>query len=162
MNCLVRNVRLQDIIFSKAGTIKLSFKAKRYFEQSWKSLNYFDNLFLQIFFALLCHLKKSTYTGDCQPSNFTFCRIITWVRYPITVRRYISISRYESSDLNKFRYLAATNSVTKSVILSSKFLSLQSIFQIHWFQFVLSLYSLFLCLSVFRNWQTNTQWVSMK
>lgn len=76
-------------------------------------MNYFDNLFLQIFFALLCHLKNSTRTGDCQPSNLTFCGITTRVRYPITVRRYISFSRYESSGLNKFRYLAATNSITK-------------------------------------------------
>ena len=58
MNCLVRNVRLQDIIFSKAGTIKLSFKAKRYFEQSWKSLNYFDNLFLQYFLLFYATLKN--------------------------------------------------------------------------------------------------------
>ena len=44
---------------------------------------------------------------------FAFCGITTRVRYPISVRRYISFSRYESSVLNKFRYLAATNSVTK-------------------------------------------------
>ena len=75
-------------------------------------MNYFDNLFLQ-YFLLFCATLKNPPVLVTANRQILICGITTRVRYPITVRRYISFSRYESSVLKKFRYLAATNSVTK-------------------------------------------------
>lgn len=76
-------------------------------------MNYFDNLFLQYFLLFCATSKNPPVLVTANRQILLLCGITTRVRYPITVRRYISFSRYESSVLNKFRYLAATNSVTK-------------------------------------------------